>query len=325
MAILVTGAAGFIGASVSRALMARGEEVVGLDNLNSYYPISLKRARLSFLLREPGFRFVEGDITDGAMLHAEFASESVSGVIHLAAQAGVRYSIENPFSYNSANLTGHLSILEFVRRRNDNIHLVYASSSSVYGANSKTPFSETDRVDSPVSFYGATKKSNEIMSESYARLYGIRQTGLRFFTVYGPWGRPDMAYWTFTEKMLRGEPIQIFNHGNMGRDFTYIDDIVSGVIAAFDNPPKESSCPHEIYNLGNDKPEALMTMISILESELGVTAKKEFKGMQSGDVERTWADITKARTVLGFSPTVSLADGLSEFVAWRKSLPQQYQ
>ena len=232
----------------------------------------------------------------------------------------MRYSIENPFAYSRSNLTGHLSILELARRR-DVAHLVYASSSSVYGANDEIPFSEHHRTDSPVSLYGATKKSNELMSECYARLYSLPQTGLRFFTVYGPMGRPDMAYWIFTEKMLKGETIQIFNHGAMGRDFTYIDDIIDGVIAALDRSPGAVNNFHKVYNLGNDRPESLMTLIETLEQELGVTAKKEMLGMQAGDVKKTWADISAAKAELGYSPAVTLTDGLKRFVAWRRSLP----
>lgn len=318
MAVLVTGAAGFIGFHVSTALLARGERVIGVDNLNDYYPVSLKRARLALLAPDPGFVFHEADIADHDALCALVDGAEVKTAIHLAAQAGVRYSIDNPFAYGRANLTGHLSLLELARRFGFD-HLVYASSSSVYGANTETPFSEGHRTDAPVSLYGATKKADEALSESYARLYGLAQTGLRFFTVYGPWGRPDMAYWSFTEKMLKGEPIKVFNHGKMARDFTYIDDIVDGVLAAHASPPKEAQGFHEIYNLGNDRPEALMTMIGLLEKELGVTAEKDMLGMQQGDVERTWADISKARRALGYDPQTTLEDGLARFVAWRKA------
>jgi UDP-glucuronate 4-epimerase len=318
MRVLVTGAAGFIGAATSAALLARGDEVVGVDNLNDYYPTPLKRARLERLTPDKKFSFHELDIADhGALTRAGAGGFDL--IVHLAAQAGVRYSIENPFAYSRSNLEGHLSVLELGRRLKVP-HLVYASSSSVYGANKKVPFSEEDRVDDPVSFYGATKKANEAMSSSYARLYSTPMTGLRFFTVYGPWGRPDMAYLIFTEKMLKGEPIEIFNEGRMGRDFTFIDDIVDGVLAAAARPPGGTEAFHRVFNLGNDRPEELMTLVSLLEKELGIEAKKVFKGMQQGDVERTWADISKARTLLGYAPKVALADGIGRTIAWRRSL-----
>lgn len=324
MAILVTGAAGFIGYHVSKALLERGESVIGVDNLNDYYPQSLKQARLKQLEPLSGFTFHEADIADYENLSALLDGAGVTTAIHLAAQAGVRYSIENPFAYSRSNLTGHLSILELARKLEFN-HLVYASSSSVYGGNTEVPFSEDHRTDNPVSLYGATKKSDEALSESYARLYKIPQTGLRFFTVYGPWGRPDMAYWIFTEKMLKGEPIKVFNHGKMGRDFTYIDDIVDGILAAHAKPPSQTEGFHQVYNLGNDRPEELMTMIGLLESELGVKAEKTMMGMQKGDVERTWADISKARRELGYEPKTTLADGIARFIAWRKAHPDGFQ
>ncbi len=320
MRVLVTGAAGFIGAAVSAALLDRGDEVVGIDNVNDYYPVALKRARLARLVPRGGFSFHEIDIADyDALTRAAFGR--FEAIIHLAAQAGVRYSIDNPFAYARSNLDGHLSLLELGRQVSVP-HLVYASSSSVYGANKKTPFSEDDRTDAPVSFYGATKKANEAMSESYARLYAMPLTGLRFFTVYGPWGRPDMAYLIFTEKMLKGEPIEIFNEGRMGRDFTYIDDIVAGVLAAMEKPPGEADQGHRVFNLGNDRPEELMTLVSMLEKELGIEAKKVFKSMQKGDVERTWADISKARSILGYDPKTTLAEGIKRTIAWRRSLPK---
>jgi UDP-glucuronate 4-epimerase len=318
MRILVTGAAGFIGAATAQALLDRGDQVIGVDNLNDYYPKTLKLARLERLTARKGFSFFELDIADHEAL-AGAASGNFDAIIHLAAQAGVRYSIDNPFAYARSNLVGHLSLLELGRRLKVP-HLVYASSSSVYGANKKTPFSEEDRTDGPVSFYGATKKSDEMMSASYARLYSLPLTGLRFFTVYGPWGRPDMAYLIFTEKMLKGEPIEIFNDGKMGRDFTYIDDIVAGVVAAVAHPPGEAEAFHRIFNLGNDRPEELMTLVSLLEKQLGVEATKIFKGMQKGDVERTWADISKARALLGYDPKVTLADGIARTTSWRKGL-----
>ena len=318
MRILVTGAAGFIGAATSAALLDRGDEVVGVDNVNNYYPTALKRARLERLSARKRFSFHELDIADyGALTGA--AAGRFDAIIHLAAQAGVRYSIENPFAYARSNLDGHLSLLELGRHKKIP-HLVYASSSSVYGANVKTPFSEADRTDQPVSLYGATKKANEAMSASYARLYSMPLTGLRFFTVYGPWGRPDMAYLIFTEKMLKGEAIEIFNDGRMGRDFTFIDDIVAGVLAATARPPGAGEAFHRVFNLGNDRPEELMTLVALLEKELGIEAKKIFKSMQKGDVERTWADISKARTTLGYDPKTGLADGIARTIAWRKGL-----
>lgn len=323
MSILVTGAAGFIGSYVSRALLARGETVIGVDNLNPYYPASLKTARLEPLNAEAAFTFQKLDIADYVALSAAVKDAGVTAIVHLAAQAGVRHSIEAPFDYGRANLTGHLNILELARALRVK-HLVYASSSSVYGANKEVPFSETHRTDAPASLYGATKKADELMSESYARLYGLPQTGLRFFTVYGPWGRPDMAYWIFTEKMLKGEPIQIFNHGEMGRDFTFIDDIVDGTLAALDHAPDKAHGFHRVYNLGNDRPESLMTLVQLLEEALGVTAEKEMLGMQDGDVERTWADISRARKDLGYQPKVTLSEGIAQFTAWRRSLPNGF-
>ena len=315
---MVTGAAGFIGAATSGALIDRGDEVVGVDNLNDYYSPTLKRARLARLVARKGFSFHELDIADYEAL-TRAATGEFDAIIHLAAQAGVRYSIENPFAYARSNLDGHLSLLELGRKLKIP-HLVYASSSSVYGANIKTPFSEDDRTDAQVSFYGATKKANEAMSASYARLYALPLTGLRFFTVYGPWGRPDMACLIFAEKMLKGEPIELFNDGRMGRDFTYIDDIVAGVLAALAKPPGEADAFHRLFNLGNDRPEELMTLVSLLEQALGVAAKKVFKGMQKGDVERTWADITKARAVLGYDPKTTLGEGIARTIAWRRGL-----
>ena len=323
MTILLTGAAGFIGSYCARALLDRGEKIIGIDNLNDYYTPTLKHARLEQFERDSNFTFLNLDIADHDALMAAVKPHQPTRIIHLAAQAGVRYSLENPFAYAKSNLVGHLSMLE-IGRHLEIEHLVYASSSSIYGANTKTPFSENDVTDQPVSLYGATKKSDELLSSSYARLYQLPLTGLRFFTVYGPWGRPDMAYWIFTEKMLRGDPIQVFNHGQMGRDFTYIDDIVDGVIAALDRPPADREVFHRVFNLGNDQPEQLMDMISILERELGIEAQKEMMGMQKGDVERTWADISKARDALGYAPKIGLAEGLARFVRWRKGLNQPF-
>jgi UDP-glucuronate 4-epimerase len=320
MRVLVTGAAGFIGSAVSAALLDRGDEVVGVDNLNDYYSPALKQARLAMLTPRKGFAFHQLDIADHDRL-AKAADGAFDLIVHLAAQAGVRYSLENPFAYARSNLDGQVSMLELARRL-EIPHMVYASSSSVYGANEKTPFAESDRTDAPVSLYGATKKSDELMSSAYARLFKIALTGLRFFTVYGPWGRPDMAYLIFSEKMLKGEPIEIFNQGRMGRDFTYIDDIVAGVLAAAAHPPGDADVFHRVFNLGNDRPEELMTLVALIEKELGIEAKKVFKGMQKGDVERTWADITRARTLLGYDPKTSLADGMARTMAWRKGLKE---
>jgi UDP-glucuronate 4-epimerase len=318
MRVLVTGAAGFIGAAASAALIARGDEVVGVDNVNSYYSPALKRARLDRLTAHRAFRFYEIDIADHAGLERA-GDGGFDLIIHLAAQAGVRYSIENPFAYSHSNLEGHLSVLELGRALKVS-HLVYASSSSVYGANRKVPFSEDDRADEPVSLYGATKRADEAMSAAYARLYSLPLTGLRFFTVYGPWGRPDMAYLSFTEKMLKGEPIEIFNQGRMARDFTYIDDAVAGVLAAAGEAPGAAENFHRLLNIGNDRPEELMTMVSLLEQALGIEAQKVFKGMQAGDVERTWADISRARALIGYDPKVTLADGIGRTIAWRRAL-----
>jgi len=317
MAILLSGAAGFIGSHVAHELLARGETVIGIDNLNGYYEVSLKQARLAQLMGHENFKFHKIDIADRQALKTLFAKTHIDRIVHLAAQAGVRYSIENPDVYVSSNLQGHANMLELARR-NKIRHMVYASSSSVYGGNTKTPFSETDLTDDPVSFYGATKKSNELLSNSYAHLYRVPLTGLRFFTVYGPWGRPDMAYWIFTQKITSGQPLRIFNKGDMGRDFTYVDDIVDGVLRALDHSPvmDTDGVPHRVYNLGNDSPEELMTMVSLIEEKLGTSAVKVFEEMQKGDVQRTWADISRARKELGYDPKVTLSDGLSKFIDW---------
>lgn len=319
MSILVTGVAGFIGSYVAKALLAKGCKVVGVDDLNPYYSVDLKKARLEPLKAEATFTFHHLDIADYDAITAALNNTTVEAAIHLAAQAGVRHSIDHPFDYGRANLLGHLSILEFARARTLK-HLVYASSSSVYGKNTEIPYGEAQMTDAPASLYGATKKSNELMSAAYASLYDLPQTGLRFFTVYGPLGRPDMAYWIFTEKMLKGEPIDIFNRGDMGRDFTYIDDIVDGVLAALDHPPDRDSRFHQVFNLGNDRPETLMTLVECLETALGVEAVKQFKPMQSGDVQRTWADISAAQKQLGYTPKTTLKEGIAQFVSWRRSL-----
>ncbi|WP_420559625.1 NAD-dependent epimerase [Tepidicaulis sp.] len=318
MAVLVTGAAGFIGMHVAEALLRRGEEVVGLDNLNDYYDVSLKDDRLSLLRNHPAFSFVRADLGEEGALEAGLAGRVIDRVVHLAAQAGVRYSIQNPRSYAASNLTGHLEVLEYCRHNGGLKHLVYASSSSVYGGNKKVPFSEDDRVDAPVSLYAATKKADELMSHTYAHLYGLPQTGLRFFTVYGPWGRPDMAYFSFTKNIMEGKPIRVFNHGKMRRDFTYIDDIVAGVVAALDNPPEaaEESPPHRVFNLGNNKPVALMDFITTLEGLIGKKSEWIYEPMQDGDVVETYADIERAKAALGYAPATDIEEGLSRFVSW---------
>jgi len=314
LTVLVTGAAGFIGAAVSHALLDRGDAVLGVDAMNDYYRPALKAARLARLEARDGFAFARLDIADHDALRAAVAGRGVGRIVHLAAQAGVRYSIEAPFAYARSNLDGQLSLLELARTL-EPAHTVYASSSSVYGANTKIPFAEDDVVRDPASFYGATKIAGEHMASAYARLYGLPLTGLRFFTVYGEWGRPDMAYWIFTEKVLRGEPIQIFNGGRMGRDFTYVDDIVAGVLAALDRPAAGAP-PHRVYNLGNDRPEELGDLVALVEQATGKTAEKEYLGMQKGDVERTWADISRARAELGYDPKTPLAEALPRFVDW---------
>ena len=317
MTVLVTGAAGFIGMHVSLALMARGETVVGIDNLNDYYDVALKEARLARLTGHNAFSFVRGDIGDAATL-AE-AGRDVDRIVHLAAQAGVRYSLENPGAYIQANIVGHMNVIELARAKGDDLkHLVYASSSSVYGGNTKLPFSVEDQVDTPVSLYAATKKADELMSYSYSSTYGLPQTGLRFFTVYGPWGRPDMSLYIFTRKILAGDPIPVFNHGEMQRDFTYIDDIVAGVLAALDNPPPRDGAgvPHQVYNLGNHRSEPLMRFIGLIEDALGEKAEIDFQPMQPGDVPATYADIEASRRDLGFEPRVPIDAGIPRFVEW---------
>ena len=321
MAILVTGAAGFIGYHTSMRLLHRGEEVVGVDNVNDYYSVALKRARLERLKARNGFSMHEIDLADRDAF-ASFARDlkGVKRVVHLAAQAGVRYSLDHPFSYVDANLVGHMSILELCRHLDGFEHLVYASSSSVYGGNTKLPFSVDDRTDSPVSLYAATKKANEHMSYCYSHLYGMPQTGLRFFTVYGPWGRPDMALYIFTKAITEGKPIRVFNHGDMKRDFTYIDDIVTGVVASLDNPPAgNGAAPHRVYNIGNHRSEPLMRMISVLEDALGRKAQTVMEPMQMGDVKETYADIEAIRRDLGYEPTTPIDVGVPRFVEWYRA------
>jgi UDP-glucuronate 4-epimerase len=334
MKVLVTGAAGFIGLHVAQRLLARGDTVVGIDNLNAYYLPALKSARLGLLAEEPGFRFEKLDIADSGALDMLFERERFDRVVHLAAQAGVRYSIDNPLAYGEANLAGFLNVLEACRRHPVE-HLVYASSSSVYGGNAKMPFSEADSVDHPVSLYAATKKANELMAHTYSHLYGIPTTGLRFFTVYGPWGRPDMAYFSFTRDILEGRPIAVFNDGKMLRDFTYIDDIVDGVVAVLDKPATpdpsfdpmaphagRSHAPYRVFNIGNQDPVALGDFIATLERALGLEAIKQYKPMQPGDVVATHADVSALAEWTGVSPRTPLATGIARFVAWYRAYHQ---
>ena len=325
MTTLVTGAAGFIGYHVSARLLERGEAVIGIDNVNDYYSVKLKRDRIAAQQARHGdrFRFVEVDFADSRALGEALDGAGFDGIVHLGAQAGVRYSIENPHAYVSSNLVGHLNLLELARRRRSP-HLVYASSSSVYGGNETLPFRVEDRVDHPLSLYAATKKADELMSETYAHLYRLPQTGLRFFTVYGPWGRPDMAMWLFTRAILAGEPIDVFGEGNMRRDFTYIDDIVTGVVAALDNPPPDdgaetaggSKAPHRLYNIGNNRSEELTRMIALIEEACGKKAERRLLPMQPGDVRDTYADISAIHRDLGFKPTTSIDEGVPRFVEW---------
>jgi UDP-glucuronate 4-epimerase len=317
--VLVTGAAGFIGSHVCLKLLARGDEVVGVDNLNDYYDPMLKKARLARLVGQRGFSFLEVDIADPMALAGALSGQRITKVVHLAAQAGVRHSLENPRAYIRSNISGHLEILEFCRSCRGFEHLVYASSSSVYGCNQKVPFSEDDRIDNPVSLYAATKKSDELMSYTYAHLFGLPQTGLRFFTVYGPLGRPDMAYWIFTKAILEGRPIRVFNNGEMWRDFTYIDDAVEAVVAVLDKPPLADVPPSRIYNVGNNRPARLGDFIDILEKLLAVKANRQSEPMQPGDVAKTFADMTLLERDFGFKPRTSLEVGLGKFVDWYRS------
>ena len=328
MKILVTGAAGFIGMTTSLRLLARGDEVVGLDNLNDYYEVSLKENRLARLTGHPNFRFVKLDVADRPGMEKLFAEEKFEKVIHLAAQAGVRYSLQNPHAYIDSNLVGFTNILEGCRH-NKVAHLVYASSSSVYGGNTKMPFSEHDSVDHPVSLYAATKKANELMAHTYSHLYKLPTTGLRFFTVYGPWGRPDMALFLFTKAILEGRPIDVFNHGNMLRDFTYVDDIVEGVIRLLDrtataNPgyvaeeadPATSNVPYRVFNIGNNDPVPLLDFIGAIENALGMKAERRLLPLQDGDVPATFADTALLDDWVGFAPATPIQEGVSRFIAW---------
>jgi UDP-glucuronate 4-epimerase len=325
MAVLVTGAAGFIGAAVSRALLERGETLVGIDNLNDYYDPALKRARLENLDRRFGnrFRFERTDFADADDLKRTIDGVDIAAIVHLGAQAGVRYSIDHPEAYIRSNLVGHANMLELARDRRPR-HMVYASSSSVYGGNKSLPFRIQDRVDHPLSLYAATKKADELLSESYANLYRLSLTGLRFFTVYGPWGRPDMAMWIFTKALYAGEPLPLFNGGEMRRDFTYIDDIVRGVVACLDSPPADdgsvkaggSTGPHAIYNIGNSRAEDLMRVVELLEQATGKRALIDPQPMQIGDVKETFADISAIESDLGFEPRTTIEEGIPRFVQW---------
>lgn len=331
MHYLVTGVAGFIGFHVAERLLAAGHQVTGLDNLNDYYDVNLKLSRLALLQAKPAFNFVQGDLADRSLVASLFAQEQFQRVIHLGAQAGVRYSLENPHAYADANLVGHLNILEGCRQQKIE-HLLYASSSSVYGLNRKTAFSTDDSVDHPVSLYAATKKANELMSHSYAHLYGLPCTGLRFFTVYGPWGRPDMALFKFTKSILAGQPIDVYNFGEMKRDFTFIDDIAEAIIRLADvipqpnaawtvesGSPAESSAPYRVYNIGNSQPVELKTFIHELEKALGVPAQMNLLPLQPGDVLETSADTSALEAVIGFKPQTPLAQGLGQFVRWYRA------
>jgi UDP-glucuronate 4-epimerase len=326
--VLVTGAAGFIGDHVAERLLARGDVVVGLDNLNPYYDPALKQARLARLAAHPGFRFEKVDLADRREMEALFAQTPFSRVVHLAAQAGVRYSVENPHAYADSNLTGTLHVLEGCRHTKVE-HLVFASTSSVYGANTKMPFSVHQNVDHPLSFYAATKKANELMAHTYASLYGLPVTGLRFFTVYGPWGRPDMALFQFTRNILAGRPIDVFNYGKHRRDFTYVDDIAAGVVAALDHvaapdprwngddpDPATSRAPYRLYNIGNNRPVELMHYIEVLERCLGRKAERNLLPLQVGDVPDTWADAEDLVRDVGYRPSTPVEEGVEKFVAW---------
>ena len=317
MAIIVTGAAGFIGFHVASALLARGQAVIGVDNVNDYYDVRLKEARLARLEAIRGFTFRRLDIARWDQVEP-LASDDVTGIVHLAAQAGVRYSLINPFAYGEANVMGQITMIELARRCARLAHFVYASSSSVYGGNTKHPFAVTDPVERPVSLYAATKRSCELIAESYSHLYRTPMTGLRFFTVYGPWGRPDMAAYIFTKAILEGTPITLFNRGDLKRDFTFIDDIVAGTIGALDHPPADAggASPHRVFNLGNHRTEELRRFVQVLEAACGRKANVELAPMQPGDVYETYADITESQEILGFQPATRIDEGLPRFVAW---------
>jgi UDP-glucuronate 4-epimerase len=322
--ILITGCAGFIGFHLAKRLLVNNYFIIGVDNINSYYDVDLKKARLQLLKEHENFSFVLASLEDREAIENVFAKNKIDIVINLAAQAGVRYSLENPYAYTQSNIVGFMNILECCRRHRID-HLLYASSSSVYGANGNVPFSLGDKVDHPVSLYAATKKANELMAFTYSHLYDLPTTGLRFFTVYGPWGRPDMSYFKFTKAILKGESIQVFNGGNMKRDFTYVDDIVEAIFILLDKKPERiqvptilSHAPYKIYNLGNNQPVELMQFISVIEEKLGKRAIKEFLPMQAGDVTMTYADIAELEKDTGFKPTTSIKDGIGKFVDWYK-------
>ena len=334
MKVLVTGAAGFIGSFTSHRLLDRGDEVIGVDNLNNYYDVSLKQARLDRLIAKPGFHHAHIDIADKAAVDQLFQKHQPQRVVNLAAQAGVRFSLENPYAYIDANIVGFLNILEAIRHFGGE-HLVYASTSSVYGSNTRMPFSVHDNVDHPVSLYAATKKSNELMAHTYSHLFGIPCSGLRFFTVYGPWGRPDMALFKFTKQMLAGEPIDVFNYGHHRRDFTYVEDIVEGLVRVLDNvaqsnvewtgdapDAQSSSAPYRLYNIGSNNPVELMRYIELLEETLGVEAKKNLLPLQPGDVPDTFADVDDLIRDTGYSPSTPVEEGIRNFVAWYKDYYQ---
>ena len=331
MKILLTGAAGFIGMTTALRLLARGDEVVGLDNLNDYYDVNLKASRLARLTPAKNFRFAKLDVSDQQGVSALFAQEKFDRVIHLAAQAGVRYSLQNPHAYIESNVVGFTNVLEGCRHTKVG-HLVYASSSSVYGGNTKMPFSEHDSVDHPVSLYAATKKANELMAHTYSHLFGLPTTGLRFFTVYGPWGRPDMALFLFTKAILEGRPIDVFNYGNMQRDFTFVDDIVEGVVRVLDRPatanssfdssqadPATSNVPYRVFNIGNNDPVRLLDFIAAIENALGLSAKKNLLPLQDGDVPATYANTDALNEWVGFVPATSIETGIGRFVAWYRT------
>ncbi|MDG5497974.1 NAD-dependent epimerase/dehydratase family protein [Niveispirillum sp. BGYR6] len=330
MTILVTGAAGFIGMHVAHTLLARGDRVVGLDNFNDYYDVRLKEARVARLTGHPGFSLTRLDIADRTGMEEFFARHpDITGIVHLAAQAGVRYSLENPYAYVQSNLMGQVVMLEGARQLAALRHFVYASSSSVYGGNEKQPFAVGDAVDRPVSLYAATKRADELMTRTYSHLYGLPATGLRFFTVYGPWGRPDMAPFLFASAVAAGRPIRVFNHGQMWRDFTYIDDIVAGVLAALDRParpapeqPGGDLVPHRLYNLGNNRPERLLDFIAAIEAALGRKAEMIMEPMQPGDVPATYADIAASTADLAYLPRTSMAEGVERFITWYRAFYQ---
>ena len=318
MTVLLTGAAGFIGFHTAEALLERGEQVIGVDNLNDYYDVSLKEARLARLTQHAGFSIHRIDIADRSAMEAlARANPDIDRIVHLAAQAGVRYSLENPYAYVESNLVGQIVVLEVARHLPRMRHLVYASSSSVYGGNTKIPFALEDPIESPVSLYAATKRADELMGHCYSHLYRIPMTGLRFFTVYGRWGRPDMAAFIFTKAILEGQPIQVFNNGDMQRDFTHVTDIVPGILACLDRPPTDTSgAPHKVYNLGNNAPEQLMRFIEVIERSSNHKAEIDFQPMQPGDVKATYADIEASQRDFGFFPKTSIDEGLPDFVEW---------